>query len=61
MSRRNKIIVSAVGIFIILLALVGITYGYFLTKISGNTNDNSIYITTANLRLVYDDNDSLMS
>ena len=55
MSRKNKIIVSVVGIFIILLAMLGITYGYFLTRITGNTKDNSILITTANLRLVYDD------
>ena len=55
MERKHKIIVSIVGIFIILLALIGITYGYFLTKISGNTNDNSIYITTSNLRLIYSD------
>ena len=55
MDRKQKIIVSVVGIFIVLLALVGITYGYFLTQIQGNTNTNSISITTANLRLVYAD------
>lgn len=55
MDRKNKIIVSVVGIFIILFALLGITYGYFLTRITGNTNANSISITTANLELVYYD------
>ena len=55
MSRRNKIIVSVVGVLIITLALLGITYGYFLTRIEGNTNETSISITTANLRLVYRD------
>ena len=58
MNRRTKIIVSVVGIFIVLLALIGITYAYFLTRIEGNTNDTSISITTANLRIVYDDNNS---
>jgi len=55
MSRKNKIIVSVVGIMIVLLALLGITYAYYLTRIQGNTNTNSISITTANLLLKYDD------
>ena len=55
MNRRQKIIVSVVGIFIVLLALVGITYGYFLTRIQGNTNATSITVTTADLKLVYGD------
>ena len=55
MNRRQKIIVSVVGIFIVLLALVGLTYGYFLTRIQGNTNIKSITVTTADLKLVYAD------
>lgn len=54
MSKRNKIIVSIVGIFIVLMAIIGITYGYFLTRVTGNTEENSILVTTADLRLVYD-------
>ena len=57
MNRRQKIIVSVVGIFIVLLALVGLTYAYFLTQIKGNTNNKSISVTTANLRLVYGGDD----
>ena len=33
MNRKQKIIVSVVGIFIVLLALVGLTYAYFLTQV----------------------------
>ena len=55
MSKRNKIIVSIVGITIVLLALLGITYAYYLTRIEGNTNTNSISITTADLKLKYAD------
>ena len=55
MNRRQKIIVSITGIFLVLLILVGLTYGYFLTRIQGNTNDKSISVTTANLRIVYAD------
>ena len=55
MNRKQKIIVSTTGIFLVLLILVGLTYAYFLTRINGNTNDKSISVTTANLRLVYSD------
>ena len=55
MSRNKRIIVGIVGIFIILLALLGITYAYYLTRIEGNTNTNSVSITTADLKLEYDD------
>ena len=55
MNRKQKIIVIITGIFIVLLALVGLTYAYFLTRITGNENDKSISVTTANLELVYGD------
>ena len=55
MNKRQKIIVSIVGITIVLLALLGITYAYYLTRIEGNTNTNSISITTADLKLEYGD------
>ena len=55
MNRKEKIIVSITGIFLVLLILVGLTYGYFLTRIKGNTNTSSIDITTAYLALSYDD------
>ena len=55
MNRKQKIIVSITGIFLVLMILVGLTYGYFLTKITGNTNTSSINVTTAYLALKYDD------
>ena len=58
MNKRQKIIVSIVGITIVLLALLGLTYAYYLTRIEGNTNTNSISVTTADLRLTYNDGDS---
>ena len=57
MNRRQKIIVSVTGIFIVLLALIGLTYAYFVTKVTGNTNNKSITVTTANLKLVYGGDD----
>ena len=55
MNRKQKIIISVTGIFIVLLILVGLTYAYFLTRIQGNTNTKSISVTTANLELIYKD------
>ena len=56
MNRKQKIIVSITGITIVLLALLGLTYAYYLTRIQGNTNTNSISVTTAKLELIYGDN-----
>ena len=56
MKKNSKIIVSIIGITIVLLALLGLTYAYYLTRIEGNTNTNSISVTTAKLELVYGDN-----
>ena len=56
MNRKQKIIVSITGIFLVLMILVGLTYAYFLTKITGNTNTKSISVSTANLELTYGDN-----
>ncbi len=55
MSRKQKIIISIVGISIVSLALIGLTYGYYLTRIQGNTNNKSIDVTAADLLLVYND------
>ena len=60
MNRRQKIIVSITGIFIVLLALVGLTYAYFLTRITGNEEDKSISVTTANLELTYGDGNGIL-
>ena len=56
MNRKSRIIVSVVGITIVLLALLGLTYAYYLTRIQGNTNTNSISVTSANLKIVYGEN-----
>ena len=62
MSRKQRIIVSVTGIFLVLLILVGLTYAYFLTKIKGNANSKSISVVTANLLLEYADvNDELIT
>ena len=47
MKRKNVIIISITGITLILLCLLGFTYGYFLSVINGNTNNKSVDATTA--------------
>ena len=60
MNRRKSILISLTGITVVMLALLGLTYGYYITNIIGNTNSNSISITTSDLKLVYaDGNDEL--
>ena len=61
MNRKQKIIVSVTGIFIVLLILVGLTYAYFLTRINGNTNTKSISVTTADLKLTYGDGNGIIT
>ena len=60
MNRRQKIVVSVTGIFLVLLLLVGLTYAYFLTRVTGNTNTKSISVKTANLALVYGDGNGIL-
>ena len=60
MSKKNAIIVSIVGILVVFLALLGLTYAYYLTRIEGNTNTNSFSITTADLKLKYADGNGLI-
>ena len=62
MNRKQRIIISITGIVLVSLILIGLTYGYYLTKIKGNTNSKSISVTTANLLLEYADvNDELIT
>ena len=61
MSRKQRIIVSITGIVLVSLILVGLTYGYYLTTIKGNTNSKSISVTTANLYIEYNDNNDIIT
>ena len=57
MNRKRRIIISITSITLVLLILVGLTYAYFLSNISGNTGEKSISTDTANLSLVYEEDD----
>ena len=61
MTRKQKITLSITGIILVTLILVGLTYGYYLTTIKGNTNTKSITTSLAKLELKYDDGNGLIS
>ncbi len=61
MNRNQRIVVSIVGIIIVTLALIGITYAYFMTKIIGNSTSTSISGTLANLELTYGDGEGIVT
>ena len=61
MNRKQKIIVTVTGIFVVLLALLGLTFAYFLTQIRGNEETKSISVTTANLILEYKDGNGIIT
>ncbi len=61
MNRNQRIVVSIIGIIIVTLALIGITYAYFLTKIIGNSTSTSISGTLADLELTYGDGNGVIA
>ena len=61
LSRKQSIILSITGIALIMLTLTGLTYGYFVTRIQGNTSNKSISISTENLELTYGDGNGSIS
>ena len=61
MNKSQKIVISIVSVVLILLIMFGLTYAYFLTQIKGNTNEKSISVTTADLKLEYGDGNGFVT
>lgn len=55
MNRKTSIIISITGITMIILILLGFTYGYYLTRIDGNENSKSVSITIGEMSVQYTD------
>ncbi len=55
MKRKTKIIIYSTCILLILLIMLGFTYGYFITKIDGNKNAKSIEIVSGESKVLYTD------
>ena len=61
MNKSQKIVISIISVTLVLLILLGLTYAYFLTQIRGNTNEKSISVTTADLKLEYGDGNGFIA
>ena len=55
MKRKTKIIIYSTCILLILLIMLGFTYGYFITKIDGNKNAKSVEIVSGESKALYTD------
>ena len=55
MKRKTIVTISISGIIIVTLALLSLTYGYYLTRIQGNTNAKSVEVTSGSSKALYTD------
>ena len=55
MKRKTIITISISGIIIVTLALLSLTYGYYLTRIQGNANAKSVEVTSGSSKALYTD------
>lgn len=60
MSRKQRITISIVGIVLVALILVGVTYAYFITNIDDNEKEKSIDVQTAVLEITYGDGTGIL-
>ena len=61
MKKNNKKIVGIIIVFLIVVAILSISYAYFLTQIVGNDRLKSVDVETANLELVYEDGNGIIA
>ncbi len=61
MTRERRIIVSLVGIFIVVLALIGVTFGYWMTRVVYNTEEKSLSVKLGTLELKYGDGNGILA
>ncbi len=55
MNRKTKIIISITGIILILLILIGFTYGYYMVNIHGNSSNKSVEVSIGESKLEFTD------
>ena len=53
MNRKKGIIIGTTGIIIVALALIGFTYGFYLSLISGNESSKKVKVTAGKSKLEY--------
>jgi len=55
MNKKTAIIISSTGIVVVLLALIGFTYGFFMSIVSGNESAKKVKLTAGESKLEYTD------
>ena len=55
MKRKKRIVTSVIGIVLVLVIIIGISYGYYLTQISGNTSSKSITVRSGESSILFTD------
>lgn len=58
---KKRIITSMLAILLLILTLLGITYAYFIAKVKGNPNDESISVKAGFLELTYEDGNGILN
>ena len=61
MNRKQRIIISLTGIILVTLTLIGFTYGYYLTKINGNSTAKKYQAISKVIRIEYSDGKETLS
>ncbi len=51
--RKGRIIIAIIGIFIVLFAILGFTYAYFIANITGNNSTKSVVVNAGYLQIDY--------
>lgn len=55
MNRKTTLILSIIGIFTVIVTLIGFTYAYYAAKVNENTTEKSVDIVTVNKSIEFTD------
>ena len=54
-QSKRRLFTSMIALLLLIITIVGITYAYFISRVQGNSNDESVNITSGKLELTYGD------
>lgn len=61
MNTRQKLTLGIAAIFMVTLTIIGVTYAYFVTRVTGSATENTVEVSTATLATVkYVDNGDIV-
>ena len=55
MNTKQKLTLGIAAIFMVTLTIVGVTYAYFVTQVTGDTGTQSVNVQTASIGIKYGD------